>query len=387
MHASISSVASPDRSVSSCVGQDAEGGSASRQLADTVRRTPQSNTGCAKPCRPVDFHLDYLVITAFMFPGVTQEVLAGRLADGAVRRAWSRWSDRELEWREVGASRMWRAIVAGPPGVAVRLPRDDQAAWVSLEFKGEAFTWLDSDGAAALLADFDLEVEGGLLQRYHATRLDFAFDHGGVDPKRFFKWIRQDRIRSKAGRMAHNFLEDEHGHCTTYLGHRNVRQVRCYDRRGYNRFELELRDEHAKQALAALRGLPPSDWPSEAMSRLRGFFDVVDSSSPRRARCGLLPMWAAFVGDAGVTRLQNRRRVSAESTPAGVFNGRVQRFRRTLAQLRHALGDADFSAFLSAAAGRHVLTDSERYEAEALRDWIGFLDGFEVRVVDDPSDF
>lgn len=149
----------------------------------------------------------------------------------------------------------------------------------------------------------------GLQMR--ATRIDLAVDHCAYQPADLRdEWYR-DNVRT-ACKPARTPLPGREGirSCSWYsspsgdtfnMGSRQATAfARCYNERGFTRFELELKGQRA----ASVAKLVLDDSVSTldvAVAAIRDFVDFVDSaSSTNRSRCRLLPFWAQFV--SGIER-------------------------------------------------------------------------------------
>ena len=348
---------------------------------------PASNTGCVKPSpsdtdsktQVVEFHLDYLSLTVFASGAEDVHELGERLGC-IIGRLWERFAPTPPAWFDRGAAAHWSSIVCGPPGVSIKCPRDPDAAYVCIELKGEAFTWLMSEDVLSLAAELDLAKMEGLVKRYHATRVDLAFDHVGIDPQTMQEWFDGGCCKSR-GVPENQWYSNAEGQ-TCYI-RSGPRVLRLYNRRGYNRLELELKEQYARECLDALLGLPCSAWAAHAVGRIRPLADFVDrSSSDRISRCSLLPAWASLVGDVNPVRLLPRKRPDINSTPAGKMNSKLARVRRALFVLRSACSTPEeFHRIIDHAAERYRLEKHQEnkgrdaVEVEGLRAWLSFVDG------------
>ncbi len=149
-----------------------------------------------------------------------------------------------------------------------------------------------------------------------ATRLDLAADGCRFTPSALRKLWLADHVRTvckpmkdaKLSRLLHRtceFITSPTGD-TFYMGSRKSTQMaRCYNSRGFTRFEMELKKERAAQIMASLcEGSPLA---SVLGSVINQFVAFVHLDDPNRHRCTVLPFWERFLvglSDAGVvTRL------------------------------------------------------------------------------------
>lgn len=345
--------------------------------------TPLSNTGCAKPGsaeNQVLFHLDYLKLT-FFAPSMELMPVIVSLLMQSIGKIWSKFSDRIIQLETVHDARIWSSIVTGFPGVSCMLPKGEFDQYVCLELKGEAFTWLRSQDVLELLEYVHLGMAEGVINRYHATRVDFAFDHVPIDPGMMQDWYDQGSLRSK-GKQSNRWFDSIDGQ-TCYIGS-NDRKIRLYNRRGYNRLELELKAEHAKQAFNDLTEISVDQWASHAAGRVRSLADfIVPGSDQRQARCKLRDEWEQLFGDQAIKRIRPRVRPETEATPAGKINIRMHRMKKTLIELRNALGDKKFAQYMLNYTQKAEMT-MEQFKPDELRklkqhaleikDWQAYLD-------------
>ncbi len=139
-----------------------------------------------------------------------------------------------------------------------------------------------------------------------ATRLDLATDNCPFTPAELQReWI-EDNVRTacKPMRDARQGWENVRT-CkwessptgdTFYMGSRqSTAFARCYDKRGFTRFELELKAERADKA-AQLILAHPEQLIENTVGMIREFVDFVDASEDsNRSRCSFLPFWQKFI--------------------------------------------------------------------------------------------
>lgn len=138
---------------------------------------------------------------------------------------------------------------------------------------------------------------------FKPTRVDLAFDDFPFSPDEFKSHVLNGSVRTRAHRRTLDYHEDwdkyeELGHPgqTSSLGGRGSSQFfRCYNSRGFDRGELELKGSLAEAAYELLQA--PIDQAREtALSFLRRFIDFVDTStSTNKKRQWLLPAWAVWL--------------------------------------------------------------------------------------------
>jgi DNA relaxase NicK len=80
------------------------------------------------------------------------------------------------------------------------------------------------------------------------------------------------------------------------MGSRSSEQfARCYNEKGFTRFELELKDKKARLAAKKIFDVDEAELPALALGMVRGFVDFCEPGS-RREHDKLLPWWSEFVG-------------------------------------------------------------------------------------------
>ena len=175
-----------------------------------------------------------------------------------------------------------------------------------------------------------------------ASRLDLAADNCPFTPEQLWREWLADNVRTRVKKLdpeklaakgytirpglenvrAHEWHESMTG-STLDMGSRSSSQfARVYDRRGFTRFELELKGRTAAvaadYALGALLGEGVESFAGSVLGLVRRFVDFVDAPSAEHAsRRELLPFWAAFV--AGVEKATLSLGEVAERTLDDVF--------------------------------------------------------------------
>ncbi len=178
-----------------------------------------------------------------------------------------------------------------------------------------------------LLADGETCDHHGFDQLAHiyqalqmtATRLDLAADHCRFTPSALRRlWLAdrvstvckpmKDALSSRKAHRTHSWHSSPTGD-TFYMGSRQSTQfARCYNMRGFTRFEMELKQERAAQTMTALcEGSPLSSTLGAAIAQFVKFVDLDDTN---RHRCTVLPFWKKFLdaldNSGAITRLDPR---------------------------------------------------------------------------------
>lgn len=158
------------------------------------------------------------------------------------------------------------------------------------------------------------EIRAGLALR--VSRLDLAIDGCPFTPAMLRDEWRAGNVRTRC-KVPGDAREDRQWRSCDWrskptgdrfaMGSRTSTQyARCYDDRGFTRFELELKAEAAELAAAQLLddGVAPGAFALGALSWVRRFVDFVDQDSTEHAsRRPLLPFWEAFCGGVPKARV------------------------------------------------------------------------------------
>lgn len=184
---------------------------------------------------------------------------------------------------------------------------------------------LVADGNACEYHGFDLLASIYRALHLKATRLDLAVDGCRFTPSALRKLWLKDLVRTQArpvknakpGRKTYrsnSWITSPTGD-TFYMGSKTSTQfARCYNMRGFTRFEMVLTDERAAQIMGRLcSGEPLAPTVGASISQFVAFVELDDTN---RSRCTVLPFWKKFLcslGCSGVTtRLEARPEPSVE---------------------------------------------------------------------------
>ncbi len=175
---------------------------------------------------------------------------------------------------------------------------------------------LVADGTTCEFYGFDKLSHIYQALQFKATRIDLAADNCFFEPSTLRDLWYQDSVRTVCKPMQDARQEFQHVRTcewmtsptgdTFYMGSRSSTQfARCYNSRGFTRFEMELKKERAAQIMASLcEGSPLA---SVLGSVINQFVAFVHLDNSNRHRCTALPFWKRFLvglSDAGViTRL------------------------------------------------------------------------------------
>jgi hypothetical protein len=127
--------------------------------------------------------------------------------------------------------------------------------------------------------------------RIHCTRVDMYADLAGFSVYQF-KWMIDYRLLRKAFQcctMTYNDMDDDVGNkgtATVYCGSQfSDRLICCYDKRGYTRVELRIKQSWAEAFVQWLRRVDVKDWTYIYLTHLQDFIEID------------YQLWADFVGD------------------------------------------------------------------------------------------
>lgn len=216
-----------------------------------------------------------------------------------------RWGERAVALGR-GQSGYGLGFVVGHARVYANLERPDMG--VMLDVQGE--------GCEALGALELAEVHEALALR--CSRFDVAHDDCPFTPVmvadawrsgdvRTRSKVPDDALPSRQWRKC-RWVTDVTGDMFTMGARSSMQYARCYDRRGFTRFELELKGETAQLAADELLALVRAGGEGFALASLgwvRRFVDFVQRDSDTNAsRCELLCWWDEFVGSAAKARVK-----------------------------------------------------------------------------------
>lgn len=185
----------------------------------------------------------------------------------------------------------------GQAGVEVLECPDRWKDFVQVRLKGEPLSLWGSHRIKALLVAL-----AGSGRRWRASRVDWAWDHVAMSPRWFCEQCRRGSILSRSLDIADVEWRDNHEGGTCYVGLRRAgkqRMLRLYDRRGFNRLEMEAVGNWAESMANEMVRRAVPDWNEMALGVLRGALDLVNPEVDlRRKDRPFLPEWTTFVGTA-----------------------------------------------------------------------------------------
>jgi hypothetical protein len=300
-------------------------------------RLPPTNRGVeitTAAAAPSDLLLEFAVHELTGTTRLTVEEVLGTLAE----------FDLMLEQQQYG-SRIYRRRWTGEHGVTVQADNKMGSDEVHVRLPGQVCEHL---GFVTLLSL-------GTLLNLKVTRLDAAIDYCPFTPRHLLH--AQELGLSRTHAQSHGWASNGDGDTFTLGSGKSDVYLRCYDRRGFTRSELQLRRGHAQEFFAGLLSRSESEWPELFLGALRSFVDFVDTGACENiSRAPLLGFWRAFVGMVDKVKL----------APARVQSGAEKYLRqaRKYAAMFHVYGS------LLAREGRSlgsVLGELYTHGAEHLR--------------------
>lgn len=307
-------------------------------------RPPLTNRGSLTPHdennerdNGVLFHLDYLRLTVFVDAAEAKRLVESGLYDNA--------HFEYRAWENKGQGKRWEAIYTNVGPVAVLVPKYEKAGYCQIELKGEAcnlFLSHQLQGFMRYIQDCG--------HRWHASRIDLAFDYVAFTPTDVWLAINKRDFNSRCLKFEDRDWRQNDLGDTAYLGTRyqkKERKLRVYDKRGYTRFEAEFSDKWARTAARHFMQADVKDWPTEAMGLVRGMIDFINRSANERVeRCPQLDWWSDFVGDVEKIRQldeQDQQRYEREQMENVIAETerRIERVARQLLPISMAWG-ADY---------------------------------------------
>lgn len=220
--------------------------------------------------------------------------------------------DESVEVRDGAYHGYTSTHVVGP----VKVWSSESRPECCVEIGGSACEELGLHRLAVLFSGLDLRL----------SRLDLAVDHCPFTPHELRSHWMQDNVRTAArcpnvaalekrgmtikpgfeGVRSHKWHEGPTG-STLSMGSRSSSQyARCYDSRGFTRFELELSGRRSAAAAVQLFGVVEDSeaFANVSLSLIRDFVDFVEpSEDSNRSRAPLLPFWESFCGSVQRARL------------------------------------------------------------------------------------
>jgi len=262
-----------------------------------LAEAPITNRGVENTNREVEFKCDWFSVTIHSnFDQVFTKLVPLLLSGSPI--ADYHWSDlfHDLGHGGRGYKKLWTS----PIGVTLYAqPINKDQNHCHIEIKGKA---LDTIGQGRLI-EFAKAMDQS-FDKWKVTRFDGAYDHSNITPYMLKAAFEAKQIRTHC--TTTKWIESQSPlgiSATWYLGNRGEgteRLMRCYDVRGYNRIELELRKSRADMVFKDLLKTDLELWPKRFMEHVRDFVDVIDTDtgSGNRSRADLTDWWADFVQDA-----------------------------------------------------------------------------------------
>lgn len=178
------------------------------------------------------------------------------------------------------------------------------------EARPEMGVHLLADGGACEVLGFDQLSHIAQAFMMRATRVDLAIDNCPFEPSQLRDEWHEDRVRTRAQPMGAKAQpgrehirtsrwESSPTGDTFYMGARSSTQfARCYNARGFTRFEMELKAERAAQVWEMMIASPErlSDIVADQVTN---FVEFVNLDDTNRSRCTRQDWWAEFIEGVG----------------------------------------------------------------------------------------
>lgn len=193
-------------------------------------------------------------------------------------------------------SRIYKRRWTGEHGVTVQTDNKMGSDEIHIRIPGQACEHLGLVNLISLSTLLNLKL----------TRLDAAIDGCPFTPRHLL--TAQEMGLSRTHAQRHGWDSNPDGD-TFYLGSRTSDVfLRCYNRRGPTRVELELKRKHAQKFWDEMFSRPLEDFPDLFLGALRSHVDFVDTGACENiSRAPLLPFWRSFVGMVERVKLAPRR--------------------------------------------------------------------------------
>jgi hypothetical protein len=325
----------------------------------------------------LDFGLDYLKFTIFCPFDDCQSLVDSHLLDRP-GMFLPEGSSIESGWAPRASVGRWERLEDfGAGWIQIRSPKHYLEPYTVFEMKGEGCTFFQ-----AHLGGF-LRAVAASGYRWNGKRVDARWDGSSITPGMFDEAVRAGNFVSRCLVLGDRDWRNNEEGSTAYLGnHKSPKMVRLYDRRGFNRLENQLKDEHANSLLRELVVADESRWSVISLGYLLATVDFRDAAGATRIkRAPRLPWWEHFVGEAEkvLTLTKTPGKVSYKPLAIGLADEWVKRNRRKLRLVQSALGSKwvweRVRAYSLAAEeinySGEIVSDVERAEVEALRVYQG----------------
>ena len=266
-------------------------------------------------------------------------------------------------------TRNYQTLRVGPNGISIQSGnRSGLSEEVLVNIPGEA---IDVYGHHAVMQFVRRITEAGW--KWRSSRVDVAFDQVPFTPLKFYAELKRGNYRSTAKseevdgvkKAPVDFRQNWEG-TTVYWGKRqSQRMLRCYDRRGFTRLEMELKGDAALRFLCYCVASPSENFRALAMLELRMYLDLVKrDASANASRCPLLPWWKAFIGEVQRVKRSVENTIKSVADVAEARAGDVVRvvkqIGRRVATLVEVLGQENFESVVQTYKGKLGMADRLR---------------------------
>jgi hypothetical protein len=304
-----------------------------------VSTPPTTNRGCFGPPggnseletaieQPLAFGVDYLRITVFgSFDEVAELVDRELVEPGELSH---------VRWSSVGPVDRWERLeLLGHDLIQLKSPKSAIEPYVVVELKGEGCSACQDH-----LHRFMVAIDE--RWRWNGKRVDTRWDHHWLSPRLVRPSCEGGQFVSRslcAGDW--DWRENMQGE-TCYLGsRRKPRHVRWYDKRGFNRMELELHDQWAADLLHKFIKHGAEGFGQHAVGYLLSTVDFREVGSVTRLKRSPRPeWWELFIGAAEKVKTLTKicEDTVSPATPIGLADDWAKRNRRMLLRAEFALG-------------------------------------------------
>jgi hypothetical protein len=236
------------------------------------------------------FNVDYLAIT---FHQYGPEDVKGLIHSDLLRL--TRWEEEsQWEYKPVAASPLWSGRYSAHNGDLTIM--QGKRGFVCFTMKSRACEVCQEN-----LEGFIASVHHN-AGKHNVTRIDGAWGPVPFDPHFLLDKLRSDELVSTQRKHGAGWVDSPDGRTAVFppYEHRKdaPRMVRCYDRRGYPRLELELKDADAGDCFARLATTEPAEWSGLFVQYLLRCVDFRVGTHRDTHKRDRADWWAALVGNA-----------------------------------------------------------------------------------------
>ncbi|KAA3642795.1 MAG: hypothetical protein DWQ07_19920 [Chloroflexi bacterium] len=304
----------------------------------------------------ITFKIDWLAITGWGLPSYALEL-------------WQEWlSDYLGDPVPMGfGGRGYKSIGKSLAGAKLYTQPANEGNHFHIELPASACDAIPPEQMSRMM-QYLAEQEEPENHRFRVTRLDLAWDGVNFTPQDFLEAVENDYIRTLAKRETTRveqspMTEKEDGSLgttTIYLGSRtSTRSIRVYDKRGFTRVELEIRQERADQIARLLLVELPQKWSELGIAHLRDYIDVFENDEKEN----LAPWWEELV--TGIVRANLKVSDAADIELVRLQRWMVTQVAPALSVLMDTVGLRVLESYV--AYGRHKRGDRYKHLLENIK--------------------